>query len=39
MSWFIDVALANRVEQMLQNTDRPSSRIIADGEVRELFGV
>ena len=39
MSRFIDVAIANRVELMLQNTARPSSRIIADGEVRELFGV
>lgn len=39
MGRFIDVAIANRVELMLQNTARPSSRIIADGEIRELFGV
>lgn len=36
---FIDVAIANRVELMLQNAARPSSRIIAPGAVRELFGV
>ena len=39
MGRFIDVAIANRVELMLQNAARPSSRIIADGRVRELFGV
>lgn len=39
MGRFIDVAIANRVELMLQNAVRPSSRIIASGEVRALFGV
>lgn len=39
MGRFIDVAIANRVELMLQNAARPSGRIIASGEVRELFGV
>ena len=39
MSRFIDAAIADRVELMLQNAARPSSRIIADGRVRELFGV
>lgn len=39
MSRFIDVAIANRVELMLQNAARPSSRIIADGQIRALFGV
>ena len=39
MGRFIDVAIANRVELMLQNASRPSGRIIAPGEVRELFGV
>jgi len=35
---FIDVTLANKVEAMLANMDRPSSRII-EGDVSELFGV
>lgn len=39
VSRFIDVAIANRVELMLQNAARPSGRIIANGEVRDLFGV
>lgn len=39
MGRFIDVAIANRVELMLQNAARPSSRIIASGEIRDLFGV
>lgn len=39
MGRFIDVAIANRVELMLQNAARPSDRIIASGEVRELFVV
>lgn len=39
MGRFIDVAIANRVELMLQNAARPSCRIIEEGAVRELFGV
>lgn len=36
---FIDVTLANRVEAMLANEGRPSSRIIADEDISGLFGV
>ena len=37
---FIDVALENRVEIMLENAKRPSDRIIADDvDVNKLFGV
>lgn len=39
MERFIDVAIANRVELMLQNAARPSKWIISDGEIRGLFGV
>ncbi len=39
MGRFIDVAIANRVELMLKNASRQSGRIIADGEIRGLFGV
>lgn len=39
MGRFIDVAIASRVELMLQNAARPSKRIIADDDVRGLFGV
>jgi len=39
MERFIDVAIANRVERMLKNVSRQSGRIIADGEIRRLFGV
>lgn len=39
MGRFIDVAIANKVELMLQNAARPSGRIIEEGAVRELFGV
>jgi len=39
MGRFIDVAIANRVELMLKNASRPSGRILADGEIRGLFGV
>ena len=35
---FIDVTLANKVESMLKNAERPSSRII-EGDVDSLFGV
>lgn len=36
---FIDVALANKVEEMLANEGKPSSRIIKDEEAMKLFGV
>ncbi len=36
---FIDVAIANKVELMLKNASRQSKRIIADGDILELFGV
>lgn len=36
---FIDVTLANRVEQMLANADCKSPRIISDADVGALFGV
>ena len=36
---FIDVAIANRVELMLKNVGRQSTRIISDKAIRELFGV
>lgn len=36
---FIDVTLENRVESMLANAERPSSRIIEEADLTELFGV
>ena len=36
---FIDVTLANKVEAMLANVDKPSSRIIEGADMRTLFGV
>ena len=36
---FIDVTIANRVEAMLANEGRPSSRIIEDEDIGALFGV
>ena len=36
---FIDVTLANRVEQMLANADCKSPRIMDDADVMALFGV
>lgn len=36
---FIDVTLANKVEAMLANAQRPSSRIMKEEEVDGLFGV
>ena len=35
----IDVTLENKVEKMLENVDRESSRIIESGDVNDLFGV
>ena len=36
---FVDVVIANRVEVMLANVDKPSPRIIRDAALDELFGV
>lgn len=36
---FIDVTLANRVEAMLANEGKPSSRIMPEDDLTELFGV
>lgn len=36
---FVDVVIANRVESMLANVDRPSPRIIQGAALDELFGV
>ena len=39
MSRFIDVAIANRVELMLKNSERTSSRVIDEGDICRLFGI
>ena len=36
---FVDVVIANRIESMLENADRPSSRILANASLDELFGL
>ena len=36
---FVDVAIANRIEQMLANADRPSNRILSNPGWEDLFGV
>ena len=36
---FVDVTLANRVENMLANADTPSERIIMGNNWEDLFGV
>lgn len=36
---FVDITMENRIETMLANVDRPSSRIIRSGNWEELFGV
>lgn len=36
---FVDVAVANKVEAMLEHAKRPSSRIIESADLTELFGV
>ena len=36
---FVDVVIANRVEAMLANVEKPSPRIIRDAALDELFGV
>lgn len=39
MGRFIDVAIANRVERMLKNAGRISSRTMDEGDIRGLFGI
>ena len=39
MEHFIDVAIANRVESMLANTDKPSRRIMDEADMTALFGI
>ena len=39
MNRFIDTAVANRVELMLDNARKPSQRIISDQDLTELFGI
>ena len=36
---FVDVTLANRLENMLANADKPSERIIVGNNWEDLFGV
>ena len=36
---FVDVAIANRIEKMLANVDKPSGRIMEDTGWEDLFGV
>ena len=36
---FVDVVIANRIESMLKNADRPSERILAGVSLEDLFGV
>jgi len=36
---FVDVVIANRLETMLSNVNRPSDRILQDTDLTELFGV
>lgn len=38
-SRFVDVVIANRVEAMLSNVNRPSERILQDADLTALFGV
>lgn len=35
----IDVTLADRVEKMLENVDRPSKRIIQQEDYLKIFGL
>ena len=39
VSRFVDVALENKVEKMLQNADRKSDRILETVDYTSLFGV
>lgn len=36
---FVDVVIANRIESMLANADRPSDRILQDADLTALFDV
>lgn len=36
---FVDIVLANKVEALLQNANRKSSRALDDGDISGLFGV
>lgn len=38
-SRFVDVVIANRIESMLSNASKPSSRIITQENLTELFGI
>lgn len=39
MERFIDVTIANRVEAMLANADKPSNRIMDEADMTALFGI
>ena len=39
MERFIDVTLANRVEMMLSNVNRPSKRVMDNADIQSLFGL
>lgn len=39
MDRFLDVAVANKVEAMLENAQKPSSRILVGADLDALFGV
>ena len=39
MERFIDVTIANRIEAMLANANKPSSRIMDDADMTALFGI
>ena len=39
MDRFLDVAVANKVEAMLANAQKPSDRILGDADLASLFGV
>lgn len=36
---FVDVVIANRIETMLSNANKPSSRIMQEADLTDLFGV
>lgn len=36
---FVDVVIANRIETMLSNANKPSSRILQEADLTDLFGV
>lgn len=36
---FVDVVISNRVESMLENVDKPSSRILNNTDLSDIFGV